>query len=216
MDSKLDRCFDILEISRGSTYEEAYEAYWILAQVWCPDKHTNNDIIHTKATIKLNEIIAAWRYIETYYKRTAKEADIRNLARREHDERQNAERIKNEHLIYTDQQTGLMWPRDGNTCAGFMKWDVATTWVVKDLNYAGYNDWRLPSRDELESFAKRGGNRPSEWFNSNGFKNVQACRYWTGTVYLSSAWRVDMLNGELGQGHRRMNSYYVWPVRYCG
>ncbi|MEI6207172.1 MAG: DUF1566 domain-containing protein [Desulfuromonadales bacterium] len=86
---------------------------------------------------------------------------------------------------------------------------------AKILNYGGYNDWRLPTKDELASFAKRGGNRPSQYFNANGFSNVQAGWYWSSTTYEHNdnfAWSVSMESGGVGKGNE-FHSYYVWAVR---
>jgi len=111
-----------------------------------------------------------------------------------------------ESLIYTDPQSGLMWPRNGNIAGVKMNWDDAMNWV-KTLNYAGYSDWRLPSIDELDDI-------PSEWLNNNGFNNVQAGWYWTGTENDSgNAFIVGMEDWSVGNYSYKCVDYYVWPVR---
>jgi hypothetical protein len=127
-----------------------------------------------------------------------------------------AERKRREaaERCYTDPQTGLMWVKNGNIAGETMNWDAAMKWV-KVLNYGGYSDWRLASKEELEVFSKRGGNRPSEWFNTNGFNSVQSGFYWsssTSAYNATVAWGVGMnLGGVLNVG--KANNYYVWPVR---
>ncbi len=119
-----------------------------------------------------------------------------------------------DRLIYTDPQCGLMWAKNGNIAGKEMKWDDAMNWV-KNLNYGGFSDWRLPTKDELASFSKRGGSRPSEWFNANGFNFVQADGYWSSTTYANktgSAWIVSMSYGGIGYDYKTGNDY-VWPVR---
>lgn len=86
-------------------------------------------------------------------------------------EARKAERL----IIYTDSSTGLMWVKNGNLAEKEMKWNDATRWA-KNLNYGGYSDWRLPTKEELEAFSKRGGS-PAQWFNANGFNSVQAYYY---------------------------------------
>lgn len=110
-----------------------------------------------------------------------------------------------------------MWARNGNIAGKKMEWNNAKSWA-NNLNYGGYSNWRLPTKDEFASFAKRGGNRPSAYFNSNGFNGVQAGWYWSGTVSgtksgdYSSAWGVDLSEGNYSS-YGRYNGKYVWPVR---
>ena len=117
--------------------------------------------------------------------------------------------------MYTDPQTGLMWPRNGNIAGKEMTWSDAMSWA-KNLNYGGYNDWRLPTKEEFEAFSKRGGNKPSEWYNANGFNAVQSSYYWSATTYANDAdfaWIVSVGSGVVGSYDKAYNSFYVWPVR---
>jgi hypothetical protein len=109
-----------------------------------------------------------------------------------------------------------MWPRNGNIAEGMMKDDDAINWV-KSLNYGGYTDWRLPSKDELEYFARLGGNRPFEWFSANGFNKVQPHYYWSSSTVVGD-WRtgwgiVSMIDGYTYDGSQIGVRFYVWPVR---
>lgn len=76
-------------------------------------------------------------------------------------ERERLERL--EGLAYTDPQTGLHWLRDANSAGRKMNWHEAMTWV-KTLHVGGYTDWRLPAKEELEAFAKRGGEKTCRLF----------------------------------------------------
>ena len=125
------------------------------------------------------------------------------------------ERKKKEHLIYTDSSSGLMWVRSGKVAGEEMNWETAIKWV-KRLNYGGYSDWRLPTKEELEAFAKQGGVRPPVWFNSNGFSSIHSSKYWSSSLYANGndyAMTVNM-NGVayVDYGHKGYN-HYVWPVR---
>lgn len=142
--------------------------------------------------------------------------------------------------VAVDVQSGLMWIRNGNLFGQGMTWDDAIDFVRK-LNYAGYNDWRLPTKDELIAMSNRGGNNQYEYFNSIGFRNVAKGRYWTATEYDSKrnssnsnglltrfvgkllnakslqhdsdcAWTVEMV-GELVLYNIKSWGNYVWPVR---
>ena len=60
------------------------------------------------------------------------------------------QKMKNGQVIQ-DNATGLMWERNGSS--KYMKYGAAQKYV-KQLNwnrFAGYNDWRLPTVDELTS-----------------------------------------------------------------
>ena len=107
-----------------------------------------------------------------------------------------------------------MWAKNGNIAEKEITWIDAMFWV-KNLNYTGYTDWRLPTKEELEALSKHGGTNPSKWFNANGFNNVQASWYWSSSTYAYVtfyAWGVYMVNGNMYVGNKG-NIYYVWPVR---
>ncbi|MDK9718021.1 MAG: DUF1566 domain-containing protein [Trichlorobacter sp.] len=124
------------------------------------------------------------------------------------------ERLERERLIYTDPATGLQWARNANMAGEKMNWQQAVDWV-SNLTYAGHKDWRLPTKDELETFVKRGGARPFQWFNNNGFSKIQASYYWSSSTFAYStfsAWGVDVGYGRVGRNGKGIYSY-VWPVR---
>ena len=106
-----------------------------------------------------------------------------------------------------------MWVRNGNLAGVKLIWNTAMSWV-KSLNYGGYSDWRLPTKEELESFADRGGRHPSEWLNSNGFQKVSKGYYWTSSIYDTVyPWNVYMETGAVGHEYDKSYDFYVWPVR---
>ena len=122
-----------------------------------------------------------------------------------------------------DKRTGLIWTRDANL--GKRDWKGAFE-LVKELNskkYAGFKDWRLPSKDEVKSlgdYARGLGydsstdtRRPYQLFNQMGFYEVQAGGYWSGTENDNdNAWNVNMNNGNVNNNNKD-NDNYVWPVR---
>lgn len=119
-----------------------------------------------------------------------------------------------------DKQTKLMWTRDANIAGKQMAWDDAFK-TVENLNgqkYAGHNDWRLPTKEELSTlidFAK--ANEVKKEFHvilSRVFKNVQL-DYWsatTYTVYTGNAWVVFTDDGLMGYRFKSHN-HHVWLVR---
>lgn len=116
--------------------------------------------------------------------------------------------------VVVDTKTGLMWARNGNIAGKKMTWDTAMEWV-KTLEIGGYRNWRLPTKEELDAFAMRGGEYPSSWFNANAFNNVQSSFYWSSSSYAhyaNSAWGVYM-DDSIVVGNVKANFYYIWPVR---
>ncbi|MDD2364765.1 MAG: DUF1566 domain-containing protein [Desulfuromonadaceae bacterium] len=170
----------------------------------------------SKYSSKVNEISTRLKEEEKAAKLEA-EKDAAEAKRKAEDEKRAAREVaatELERLIYTDPQSGLQWARNGNIAGKEMNWNDAMRWA-ENLNYAGYSDWRLPTKEELETFAKRGGNRPSEWFNANGFSGVRSGYYWSGSTYANgtdSAWFVSMVSGYVGSNYKS-SSYCVWPVR---
>lgn len=127
--------------------------------------------------------------------------------------------------IVEDKRTGLTWIRDADL--GRLDWIAASDLVIK-LNkkeYAGFNDWRLPSKDDLDTliiYARRanytGGvdaSSPYQLFNQLGFNNAQNYWYWTSSPYEDNAtyaWVISMYNGN-SRGESKDGSHNVWPVR---
>jgi len=92
----------------------------------------------------------------------------------------------------TDNRTGLMWEKCSRgqtyfngTCVGtasFMNWETAIS-TCETLNFAGYDDWRLPNIRELFSIVYF--NRYSPAINIIYFPNTNSAYYWTSTTYLN-------------------------------
>ncbi len=109
------------------------------------------------------------------------------------------------------QATGLMWAKNGNIAGKEMSREDAMNWV-KNLNYGGYSDWRLPTYTELVIFVKQAGKRPAEWFNANGYSNVQASWYWSSAGDRNRPPGIGM-NDLFDIPYNYSGKNYVWPVR---
>jgi hypothetical protein len=123
----------------------------------------------------------------------------------------------------TDNLTRLLWTQDANTpgpaaCTPgtAMQWQEALDFIAC-LNanaYLGRRDWRLPNRKELRSLVDYSAVGPP-LPPGHPFANVQADLYWTSTTAAytpSSAWNVDMVNGNQDLDVKDCACYRVWPV----
>lgn len=147
----------------------------------------------------------------------------REIAEQKKERAEKEKRLKEKfsffNLTVLDKETKLMWTRNANIEEKEIDFADAVK-LVENLNkrkYGGYSDWRLSSKEELETlvnFAKEQGyNENIHNFLNIGFKNVQANFYWSSnTDDLGDAWNVDMHTGNTGF-YSKDNYYYVWPVR---
>jgi hypothetical protein len=122
----------------------------------------------------------------------------------------------------TDINTGLIWQRcslgqnwDGSTCTG----NAATyTWQAalqqsSGSTLAGYDDWRLPSVEELRSLVAY--DRFSPAINNAIFPNTPISWYWSSSPNANTSdggWIVSFYDGFDGI-HSRGNAYHVRIVR---
>lgn len=125
--------------------------------------------------------------------------------------------------VVTDSKTGLTWMR----CALGMEWNGktcnntpdSTTWsgakiLMLSLNheggYAGFRDWRLPSKEELLTLAEKQCFEPA--INSEIFPNTPNTGFWSGsadTHYDNRAWLVFFRHGSAYMGNQEQE----WAVR---
>lgn len=111
-------------------------------------------------------------------------------------------------FIFIEPSTGLMWTRNGNIAEKKMTGKEALDWV-KTLNYAGYNDWRLPTKKELDHFMY--GN------NLDGFFNITdaSAIFLTSTRYndYSDIFSTYDYRWSRWESIGPISHGFVWPVR---
>jgi len=77
-----------------------------------------------------------------------------------------------------DYQTGLMWQRGASER---IVWNEGFGYIEKlnSQNFAGYNDWRYPTKEELASLILAQENRVSGLYIDPVFENQRNC--WSST-----------------------------------
>ncbi|MBK7469304.1 MAG: DUF1566 domain-containing protein [Betaproteobacteria bacterium] len=122
----------------------------------------------------------------------------------------------------THQLTGLMWKQcpqglSGAGCAtgtaAALTWRGALMNAVADTS-AGYHDWRLPNKKELESIVEFCGSGPA--INQVVFPAVSTRSFWTGTTHLpfpSDTWIVGFDSGYSGADAKSSTNNLVRLVR---
>jgi len=125
---------------------------------------------------------------------------------------QNSFQIRslNGDIIVKDLSTNLMWYRAGSS--SWMTFYGAKEWIKKinSKNFAGYNDWRLPTLEEaltlLTKKTKRG------LHNDDVFSRKQT-EIWTSDTFGSNiTWVINFSKGQVEQVFSD-SVVYVRPVR---
>ena len=98
------------------------------------------------------------------------------------EKRLNMRSLNRSQGVVTDSKTGLMWMTcsigqdwTGGSCSGEVEeylWSEAVS-LAKDKNYAGYSDWRLPTRDELHSIVSCTNDRLDYKLGANGKTQIK-------------------------------------------
>jgi hypothetical protein len=96
--------------------------------------------------------------------------------------------------VVRDRARGLMWQDDASVKSVHKNWKEANGYC-KNLNFAGYKDWHLPSISELETLIDTTKAYPAI---VSGFQNTVPDYYWSSTANVSfsdDAWSVYFNDG---------------------
>jgi len=114
----------------------------------------------------------------------------------------------NGNQTVTDHNSGLMWMKSDDGVP--RSWRDAVDYC-EGLVFAGWDDWRLPARFELDSIVHYGRSFPAiaEVFS------CQASFYWSSATYADDPTYAWGIYGNDGGDHwlDKINTYYVRCVR---
>lgn len=124
-------------------------------------------------------------------------------------------------MTLTDNLTGLTWTKNAYLAGVTKSWQDALTYIqgLNSSAYLGYNDWRLPNRNELQSLINVQYESQVDWLQGQGFVNVAGDEYWSSSTSVKTsdnyilAWHVNMRYGLVFDFYSKPHTYYVWPVR---
>jgi len=107
--------------------------------------------------------------------------------------------------IFIDSRTGLTWQDDKDAGSIIRDWKEAKSYC-NNLFLAGYNDWRLPHKTELEGIVDTSYTPAIK----RGFQNVSPTHYWGSPIKVGSKFAHHIYFGEGGgtyyEGMDKLNS----------
>lgn len=129
---------------------------------------------------------------------------------------QTTGRFQTQNDLVLDTTSNLMWTRclqgatwNGFTCDGkptLYSWQQSQE-LAKKLNYAGYNDWRVPTLEELKSLAEKDTVAPKAaipYLNQSVFP-ILNCRSLDSDGHSCWHWTSSRIDGS---------DHYAWIVYF--
>ncbi|MEI7817516.1 MAG: DUF1566 domain-containing protein, partial [Desulfuromonadales bacterium] len=173
-------------------------------------------VLGEKRTVSYFETVPVSLTSEVIEREAKKHSELKMLSKRDEADKKWMDKvmattdqaIKAAPYTFADQMTGFMWTRNMNVAGITMDCSVAVKWV-KNLNYAGYNDWRLPTRTEAETMANN--------ITYDNFYNSQNIHISTSDykryICLADDLQTDRNGYEVYDFRVPRYNYLVWPVR---
>ncbi len=121
--------------------------------------------------------------------------------------------------VVRDHLTGLTWTVTANLGGFPCTWPEAFAHIeaLNREHYGGYEDWRLPNRNELRSLMSYQAKKPA-LPQGHPFVDVFLGWYWTSTTAVIApayAWAVHLEGARMFYGGKEQ-AYLFWPVRGRG
>jgi len=123
----------------------------------------------------------------------------------------NAKNFVREGEVVIDLDRHLMWQDNSEAKSVKKSWQGAKEYC-RNLNLAGYSDWRLPTLSELITISDITRYNPAI---AKEFKNVRSSYYWSSSSYVYNsrgAWLLNFKDGDY-DGDYKDYYYYVRCVR---
>lgn len=118
-----------------------------------------------------------------------------------------------EDSVVIDTRTDLMWQDNDDSNAHVVTWFEGIQYC-EYLEFAGFNDWRMPNINELVSIVDYSRSDPAL---PEVFEQRWSLEYWSSTGDIRSqydrAWRVDFNDGSTPRVNKYDNNAYVRCVR---
>ena len=108
--------------------------------------------------------------------------------------------------VVVNDKTALMWQDDESVKTVKKDWQGAKDYC-QALNFAGFDDWYLPTISELETLIDTTKYDPAI---KDRFKNITYSHYWSSSPnvsYSKSAWDVDFSDGFSYYYNKTSTSY---------
>lgn len=133
--------------------------------------------------------------------------------------------VDNNDGTFTDKRNLIQWTKVDSTpgpgyCYGgneknyfFMQWHLD---CLNRNKYLGYNDWRMPTYEELENLRNTPKKEVSSFLNPQVHEKLNQHAYWSTTDMAIFIYEQGtMIYNIVGPVYRynMTSSYYVWPVR---
>jgi hypothetical protein len=120
--------------------------------------------------------------------------------------------LDNHNGTITDTETGLVWKQ--STEGVKRSWNGAVQYC-EDLNFAGYDDWRLPRIDELRTIVNFNRSKPATDPLFVVHADPKYSFTWSSSIYVNKpwgAWFIDFYDGMV-DAWSMTDVYYVRCVR---
>lgn len=111
-----------------------------------------------------------------------------------------------------DTNTNLIWLQNWNV-NGLKTWTEQKTWA-DGYDFAGSDDWRLPTQSEYQALLSSYGNLTEV----HAFTDVQSADYWSGTEFplvpdYAQGWHVAWIRAFAGPMYGEDSYHYAVAVR---